>query len=431
MCILILKEHGHPVLKKKIYKTCFDRNDDGAGYAWWDIENEIWKVKKGFMSFRKFWKSFNSDCFNHKFKDTTVMTHFRIGTSGIRKGPGCTHPFPVTFDFKEMHQTEFSSKHIAFHNGVIGTGWQDNSDTMVGVQEYIAPLLPHIEDRGIKRILGELLEDTRCRWIITNGEDIHQFGKWIKDKDHPGHEFSNESYKPKPVVVSHAYTRNWPVNNTTKTRSITGSIIYTLDRLKGDRIPSICHRSGKAELYLVDDNWDWAKWDEHPYLQSMTNYSANNKKDNDDKDEVTVLDLSNLIDENDTDSKIISPNDLAEYFILTPPVAVALVDIDGNVEWEDNYESVKDMVCCPSCGSSQVDTFEDENDEASALCKGCGAVFSLETGEITMFSLDDKVRYCEHCLKMMRVDDLGQCIECERIIDYGVWGNYFGERGRS
>jgi hypothetical protein len=380
LCILIYKEQDYSVLKKKVYKRCFVSNPDGAGYAWWDTDKQTWSVRKGFMTFKSFWKAFNTDAFARDFKSTAVITHFRVGTSGNRKGPDCTHPFIISRDYEGMRELEFDSERIAFHNGVIGPGKGKNSDTMMGVFEYIAPLMPHLKEEGIEEILEELLMTNKCKWLITNKEITHFYGNWIKDEEYPGYDFSNSSYEPIKVKVYSAFKDSKP------------------DGRWSSRGPTKVFRSGKADdFYGLDKTWSWDKWDEGPFNPVDT--KANDKIES---------------------TTIISPNDIVGYF-NAPAVAVGLVDGNGDIQWEEDYSSDDDMMCCASCGSSEVAV-----DEDVAHCGKCGAVFSTEDGSIIMYDAGDNKRFCETCMHSMLVDETGRCESCGTIIDYSMYGESWG-----
>jgi hypothetical protein len=385
LCILIYKEQDYSVLKKKVYKRCFVSNPDGAGYAWWDTDKQTWSVRKGFMTFRSFWKSFNTDAFARDFKSTAVITHFRVGTSGNRKGPDCTHPFIISRDYEGMRELEFDSEHIAFHNGVIGPGKGKNSDTMMGVFEYIAPLMPHLKEEGIEEILEELLMTNKCKWLITNKEITHFYGKWIKDKEYPGYDFSNSSYEPVKVKV---YTPAKDSKQGAGKWSKTG--------------PIKVFRAGKADdFYGLDNTWSWEKWDEGPFNPTNT---------------------KPLPGYTDGGTKIISPNDIVGYF-HAPAVAVGLVDDNGDIQWEEDYSTSDDMMCCVSCGSSDVET---EAGSDVACCEKCGAVFSTEDGTIMMYDTGSTKRYCETCMRNVLIDETGRCEACNSILDYTMYGQSWG-----
>ena len=46
MCIAILSEHGVEIPTEEVLKRCWNKNPDGAGYAYLNKDNE-WTVKKG------------------------------------------------------------------------------------------------------------------------------------------------------------------------------------------------------------------------------------------------------------------------------------------------------------------------------------------------------------------------------------------------
>jgi hypothetical protein len=389
MCIAIYKKAGAEVLKKKVYKRCFRANPDGAGFAWWDGYESTWHARKGFMTFKAFWKAFNRLDF---LKDTDVICHFRVGTSGNRKGADCTHPFPVTLELAEMRELEFSNKQIVFHNGVIGMGVGINSDSMLGVQEYIAPLLPHIDEPGIEDILEECLMTGKCRWLITDDDKINFYGTWVEDKDYPGYSFSNRCYEePKVTVVANAiyshmeesYNRNYAYNTIAPHR------MYKVGKLK--------------DFQTVAGLWSWALWEVNRYSIRPEPREEKSKS------------VSNIIKE--SHEKIVTPNKEVLSFINHPASVMGLLDKDGNIMWDDGYSSVEDLLSCPSCGGEDLITVD-----GNMGCRQCGCIFNGDSGETVSYNkylmLDkDGKAYCDACLCHMPSSKWGECVKCGNIID--------------
>lgn len=420
MCIIVYKEAGAQPLKRKIYKRCFDKNDDGAGFAWWDAEEQLWNVHKGLMTFKKFWRAFNS----HQFGEMdTVISHFRIGTSGNRKGPDCTHPFPITFDFEEMRELEYQADNIVFHNGVIGFGKEKNSDTMMGVAEYVAPLFPHIEEKGITEILGEVLEDTKCRWLITKGDQPYLYGNWLEDADYGGYFFSNDGYKEPKVYVQ-------PESGNSVYESRYGNFNRTHSFEPPTTIRFYRFESGiTASQFIGSDGlWVWPLWNEALRLDRIESAKENNaaifKSGSDASTDSKLADgIVDALTGDTPTSIIVTPHDKKHSYEDFPVSVTGLLDNKGNVIWQDGYQEEDDMACCPGCG-------EDNAMEASQLlhgdtvCVACGCVFVLATGQILLYDPsviadDGMLRYqdCPYCDTVVTVDEWGQCPKCSEIID--------------
>jgi len=191
MCVAIFSKSGVGYPTKEIFKRCWDKNDDGAGYAYLTVEDE-WCIKKGFMTFDAFWEAWEKEGFSELH---TVAIHFRLGTSGKMVGygrvaechPGCTHPFPVTDEKEKLFETNITTKRIVMHNGVVGHGKGDLSDTMVAVLEHVDPLIPYLKDEKVLSLLTELIGGNEyqygSRWWVADGVDTYLIGDWLKDSD--------------------------------------------------------------------------------------------------------------------------------------------------------------------------------------------------------------------------------------------------------
>lgn len=188
MCVIAFKPKDVEPMSKETLEECFRCNSDGAGYSYWDKENKIWAINKGFMTFPSFWKAFKKEKFS---KDDTFMAHFRIATSGNKDG-GNTHPFPVCDNFNTMRKKENTAEDIAYHNGVVGGGGKIASDTMERIKECILPMHHHIGDGKYEKIMDMVCQASSNRWLITKGDDIYMYGNW---EEHEGVFYSNNSYK--------------------------------------------------------------------------------------------------------------------------------------------------------------------------------------------------------------------------------------------
>lgn len=222
MCIAIYSEAGVGYPTKEIFERCWEENHDGAGYAYL-TEDGDWYVKKGFMLLEDFLTAWEKEDFQ---PENTVAIHLRWGTSGkmlpvterVKENgkpmchPGCTHPFPVTDDKEALFETEFSSKHIVMHNGIIGRGQGDLSDTMIAIRDTIDPLLPYIKDDKIAKMLTKELDaegySYGSRWFITDGADTYLLGTWIQDEETKIY-YSKDSYL-EPKAFEAKYDSYWP-----------------------------------------------------------------------------------------------------------------------------------------------------------------------------------------------------------------------------
>lgn len=204
MCIIVYKPENVEPLKKNLYKECFRNNPDGAGYTFFDTAKQKWIIKKGFMHFKAFWRSFNGEEFS---KEDITFVHFRVGTSGL-KDEGNTHPYPCSSDPVELRKTYVETDMAAIHNGVVGFGEKVLSDTGAHMRDYVSPLMKYAEqDDAIMKALEKICECHKCRWVFLTPTMIHLAGTWVEDPLYPGIKFSNKSYeKYVPPAVTHVTT---------------------------------------------------------------------------------------------------------------------------------------------------------------------------------------------------------------------------------
>lgn len=189
MCIIGIKPLKIKDFSEEILQNCWNRNSDGAGYAFWDAEKSLWSVRKGFMKWKDFMESYES---NHFGEDDCTFVHFRIGTAGLKDG-GNTHPFPICDDLEAMRVTEFDTNMLAIHNGVVGKGDNKYSDTMIYIKEYLHPLMPVWNDERIRRnVADRILEKGSSRWVVAIGNGYWKYGTWANNE---GQFFSNDNFK--------------------------------------------------------------------------------------------------------------------------------------------------------------------------------------------------------------------------------------------
>lgn len=359
MCIAIYVPNGVKSPSKAILKRCFKTNSDGAGFGWFNRKEKTWIVSKGHMSFKKFWKAYTTK----KFTDNTeVVMHFRIGTSGKKAHPDCTHPFPVVGSFKEMILPEFKTDNIIVHNGIIGRGLGDASDTMVAVRDYIDPLLPHINDKKISVLLGELLEKGTSRWLLAKKDEVLLLGTWVEED---GVSYSNRGYKP-IIATENIYPRpwrggGWDIHNRDNTaydwlpKSL--SVVYSIYSFKD--YTTKCPTSG-IEI------WNWEKFnkylsDRDKQIELANTYQKNTPHSDDDAPYPSVDSKGDLVD------------DVYEIFNEDSRV-IGVVDSSGDIIWEDPDSSTYDVKPCPYCPEKK-NIVESPFSIGDSMCCRCGAVF--------------------------------------------------------
>ena len=320
------------------------------------------------MKFKKFWKAFSAKEFG---KDDVVVMHFRIGTSGKMRHPDCTHPFPVCDDYEHMNWKSYTADSICVHNGVVGSGDGDASDTMVAIKDYINPMFPYMEDPKIAHIMDLLVESKSSRWLITNKANVIRFGKWITSEG--GVKYSNLGYLP-------TVTYNWQ-NGRAQGHPWNGYGRYGAHESNGydwdDTELKIINTIYSFTDYAVGGVFSWVKFNEymayrkeqlaHEFVESVLN-----------SDDGTDMQCPS-----DTDDTEYESDGFTEVFDKEGKEVVAVVDDNGDIVWDDQpvpegvitvYNSPVGRVC-PECGEEKhvVDSNFTQGDY---LCCRCGAVFT-------------------------------------------------------
>ena len=132
MCVIVVKNPGVELPTLKTLKECWTTNPDGAGILWQDSNGAI-RGHKGFMT----WKAFKAAWQAHNFTpDHAVIIHFRIATAGGIRPENC-HPFPVASRNNKLQALEFSTDLAVAHNGVLGAGQGNLSDTMLFIKHEL------------------------------------------------------------------------------------------------------------------------------------------------------------------------------------------------------------------------------------------------------------------------------------------------------
>ena len=380
MCIAIISENGVSLPKKTVLKRCFEKNPDGAGYAVLLSTNE-WECKKGFMTFKSFWKSFNREQYTN---EDTVIIHFRIGTSGkkIEKKnahPDCTHPFPITSNEEELMAHSFIAKNIMMHNGVCGSGRGDLSDTMVAIVDYIDPLLPHIEDKKMLNILHKCLGTTN-RWFIAKENNSWMLGDWEEDKE-TGIFYSNRGYLPEKKYEPYTYdgrTSHW--------------YNYGTGWKKED--PVIANTGASKAMYYVDGKWSWEKWGRlnTPLLAAPQQKKEGNFKTyevfNEKNELTTIIDADgSVVWEKDKDDDVVDFDcpyctNSINFEVLSdegecPFCYEQVWHVINDADYIYENATLKDDLTykCPNCGEEDY-LIEPLHNIGDTECCKCGAIFN-------------------------------------------------------
>ena len=214
MCIIVCKPKEVNFPPKKTLKTCFENNPDGAGFMY-AKDGKVY-IKKGLMTFSKFWKSLQST--RKQFGDNLdYVLHFRISTQAGTRAD-CTHPFPLSKSMADLRKLESTADIGIAHNGIItltsgGYGnWYSYTkqitynDTMEFIADYLSLIIKDktfYKDEDTLELITKLCDS---RLAILDGDGhITYIGKgWLIDNDII---YSNDSYEPKKIVIKTTATK--------------------------------------------------------------------------------------------------------------------------------------------------------------------------------------------------------------------------------
>lgn len=196
MCIIIAKNSGVNLPSKKILKSCFNSNPDGAGIMY-NRDGKV-NIEKGFMGFKSFWK-YHQDM---KFGiNTSIVYHFRIATAGGTSPENC-HPFPISDNEELLKKLSIEGEDIALcHNGIIPINTPKHlSDTQIFIMDILAGVRGELlaKNQAVLKLIEKATAGSRFALLYgSNGEIITSGQGWIPDSN--GLIFSNDSYLPRTV----------------------------------------------------------------------------------------------------------------------------------------------------------------------------------------------------------------------------------------
>lgn len=254
MCIIVAKEKGQKLPSKDILKTCFERNNDGAGLMY--VQDNKVVIDKGYMTFKSFYKRIKKlqKRFNSDLTDKALVFHFRIGTSG-ENDKATTHPFPISSNSEDLKKTYFKTDLGIVHNGIIsGYVYGNLSDTQNFVKDFLEPLKElnknFYKNGKILNIIDKELGGKLA--ILDTKETITYIGSFETEN---GVKYSNSTYKTSgytyssdtfttynyPSYSGYDYYNDYNDYNTTDT--------YTLDEFIKNNIKYEILKSGDFVEY--------------------------------------------------------------------------------------------------------------------------------------------------------------------------------------
>lgn len=211
MCIIAYKPLNVAFPEEYILQTCFDNNDDGAGFMY-AAGGEV-HIHKGYETFEKFMAALNKARAITGDKVPYVM-HFRIATQGYERT--MTHPFPLSSKMENLKRLHYKCNIGVAHNGILditSDGAKTYSDTMKFITDYLSNIIQSYEwykNKRTKKLIEYLIDGSRLA-ILDAHSHCELMGKgWEKDN---GIYYSNHSWAYKKYVCTGGtagFSSAWP-----------------------------------------------------------------------------------------------------------------------------------------------------------------------------------------------------------------------------
>lgn len=394
-------------------KILWDDNPDGAGYAWWDHEKEVWHCKKGIMKWEHFQHELETDSDLYGFDTKAVLIHTRIATSGPLDGSD-THPYPIAPEEVDWQRDikNYSCSSILMHNGIYSKGTKKESDTQEFVRTVMWPLNYALSDSNPELdsmwwLLDDLMDTGSNRWVITKGKSVNLFGKWIFDKE-TGCYFSNDRYLEENTYYqweksksnntynnydNHIYQgRGWQ-SYPSQIHSVLPKEPDDYDHLGWTLVNCIARHREKDNFLTTHGNWDWQLWDNR-YTEKKKTELESKQEPNAVYDEHGRL-LWYIEDDDETDDTTIPT-----ITCITCGMHMANSDLnDGE---------------CPACGIILV---PQEEDHICPYCQNYSWPYqgSLDPNKVVGL---EEISFCKSCNIVYGVVSEGGSIGSEWIIGW-------------
>lgn len=198
MCVIVHKERNVDIPKKNILKACFEANPHGSGILLWRQNSNIAEIYKGFMTFDAFYDIFQSLMIK---KEDECILHFRITTAGGTCKENC-HPFPISNDINEIKALRINTTKALVHNGIIGRGTDNLSDTQLFVMDVLASsdvIYNNLDDESIQKMIENFTPGNRYIIVDTEKNLVKRLGSgWYQNPDNKLY-FSNRLFENKLI----------------------------------------------------------------------------------------------------------------------------------------------------------------------------------------------------------------------------------------
>ena len=365
MCIIAVKKSGIEIPNDEIIRNCWHNNSDGAGLMWKRDDGKI-IIEKGFMKLKSLMSRIKEFS-----KEDYMVIHFRKSTSaGIN--PENTHPYPLDDDYHKLRSTNIECDQALVHNGVLGRGESDLSDTAVFVRDYLSDscIYKNLESICVKNLINEAVGSDKVIIMDSISSSIFWFGHFQYD-DKSGLYFSNSDYKD---IFSHGWER-----------------YYTnRDEPFGKRNCPICREYAEFDYYLVDEIY---------CKKCFSSFTISYNKDG-------VEELVNLDDEYCPDcGQVLIPDEVNGIYSCMGCTSTFVYDNYNDLfKIHDDYtENV-----CPMCGTDLTNDFA----KGIIYCEFCSYEEQVVTG-----GNSTKENECPDCGTLMTksLDGSYICTECGSV----------------
>jgi predicted glutamine amidotransferase len=200
MCIIVVIPKKKQLPSDEILRRCFIQNPDGAGLMY--IHDSSVVIEKGIMDINNVLKIIK-DIHTNYGKKSPIVIHFRIGTSGKKKSPECTHPFPISNDYRDLYRLSTVCNSAIAHNGIIYQ-YEERKSSLSDTMFFCKMLTGLTSPSMIKRALNG---HNTSRFVYMNGDGIIiRTGSWL---NHKGIFYSNMTYQDQPVIYSIRQYPQW------------------------------------------------------------------------------------------------------------------------------------------------------------------------------------------------------------------------------
>jgi len=363
MCIICYHEEGKPMPTLQEIQNCWSNNPDGAGLAWYLPDEDMWQVEKGFMNQQAFEDRYEELDFK---KEDLFVLHWRISTSGLVDAAR-THPFPLTDRCENMTTLKYKRKKIVFHNGVVGAGEGDFSDTMVAIRDWVDPLWKYVKDDKIYYLLEDLWSPSRV--LICEGDSIMELGNWITNE---GLMWSNDGFK------EDKWTK-W--NKEYDQRRAAGRAAW------GSYVP-----------YKPIDTTTAGEW-ESPYRDATGDFDWGKFHENEaNANRADMWDDWELPDAMDAESVAPNETEEADDNPFYDSVVGMVNPNDLTVTMDNTYrekEVTQNFLMCPNC-YEEKNLLDSPFNMGDTICLVCGCVYDDPSGEQVYYDPDINGGFVDH-----------------------------------